>query len=49
MKKRRNPAAKAVRSQQFRPRKVAARKGQAAYRRRPKHPREASESGSEEA
>jgi stalled ribosome alternative rescue factor ArfA len=38
---RRNPAAKAVRSQQFRPRKVQARKGTKAYQRRTKHPKEA--------
>ncbi|MBI1775263.1 MAG: hypothetical protein HYR63_07950 [Proteobacteria bacterium] len=33
-----NPAAKAVRSEQFRPRRVKARKGIKAYRRRSKHP-----------
>ena len=38
-----NPVAKELRTPKFRPRKVAARKGAKAYKRKPKHPPESSE------
>ena len=38
-----NPVAKELRMPKFRPRKVAARKGAKAYKRKPKHSRETGE------
>ncbi len=49
MARTKNPAAKAVRSPQFRPRAVKARKGTKAYRRRPKHRPEAKSGDPEDA
>ena len=41
-----NPVAKELRTPKFRPRKVAARKGAKAYKRKPKHPPEPGEEDS---